>query len=169
MKLGISSCLLGTMCRYDGGHSRDKFIVNELSNYFEFEAFCPERLVFPTPRPAIRLVRSSGEVTIRTSNNNEDVTETITEISKELASKIEDNELCGFILKSKSPTCGMERVKIYPDRKNGQSENVGVGVFAKELKEKFPFLPIEEEGRLGDPWLRRRNKKTKERKMKANQ
>ncbi|WP_417325477.1 YbgA family protein [Halarcobacter sp.] len=154
MKLGISSCLLGTTCRYDGGHSRDKFIVNELSNYFDFEAFCPERLVFPTPRPAIRLVKSDGEVTIRTSNDNEDVTDTITEISKELVKKIEDNQLCGFILKSKSPTCGMERVKIYPDKKNGQSENVGVGVFAKELKERFPYLPIEEEGRLGDPWLR---------------
>ncbi|NVJ52960.1 MAG: DUF523 and DUF1722 domain-containing protein [Campylobacteraceae bacterium] len=154
MKLGISSCLLGTTCRYDGGHSRDKFIVNELSNYFDFEAFCPERLVFPTPRPAIRLVRSNGEVTVRTSNDDEDVTDTITEISKELVKKIEDNQLCGFILKSKSPTCGMERVKIYPDKKNGQSENVGVGVFAKELKERFPYLPIEEEGRLGDPWLR---------------
>ncbi|WP_321311812.1 DUF523 and DUF1722 domain-containing protein [Halarcobacter sp.] len=154
MKLGISSCLLGTMCRYDGGHSRDRFIVNELSNYFEFEAYCPEKLVFPTPRPAIRLVRSNGEVTVRTTNENEDVTNTITDISKELVKKIEDNQLCGFILKSKSPTCGMERVKIYPDKKNGQSENVGVGVFANELKNKFPYLPIEEEGRLGDPWLR---------------
>lgn len=154
MKLGISSCLLGTMCRYDGGHSRDRFIVNELSNYFEFDSFCPERLVFPTPRPAIRLVRGDGVVSIKTSNDNKDVTNIVTEISKELVEKIEDNQLCGFILKSKSPTCGMERVKIYPDKKNGQSENVGVGAFAKELKEKFPFLPMEEEGRLGDPWLR---------------
>ncbi len=154
MKLGISSCLLGTMCRYDGGHSRDKFIVNQLSEYFEFDSFCPERLVFPTPRPAIRLVRSNGIVSIRTSNDNKDVTNIVTKISKELVEKIEDNQLYGFILKSKSPTCGMERVKIYPDKKNGQSENVGIGAFAKELKEKFPYLPMEEEGRLGDPWLR---------------
>jgi len=154
MKLGISSCLLGAMCRYDGGHSRDKFINDELLHYFEFEAFCPEKLVFTTPRAAIRLVRSDDEITVRTTNENKDVTQIITNISKELVSKIEDNQLCGFILKSKSPTCGMQRVKIYPDKKNGQSENTGVGVFAKQIKKRFPYLPIEEEGRLVDPWLR---------------
>ncbi|RXJ69783.1 hypothetical protein CRV08_03490 [Halarcobacter ebronensis] len=154
MKLGVSSCLLGSMCRYDGGHSREKFIVDELGKYFEFSPFCPERLIFPTPREAIRLVRVDESIKIKTSNTNKDVTSLVENISKDLVSKIENDELCGFILKSKSPTCGMERVKIYPDKKNGQSENVGVGVFANELKNRFPYLPIEEEGRLNDPWLR---------------
>lgn len=154
MKLGISTCLLGTLCRYDGGHSKDAFIVNMLSNYFEFVPFCPERMVFPTPREAIRLVRSKGILKVKTSNSNLDVTKTITDISKELAQEMQKEQLCGFILKSKSPTCGMERVKIYPEDKNGQSENVGVGIFAKEIKKRYPLLPVEEEGRLGDPWLR---------------
>ena len=153
MKLGISSCLLGTMCRYDGGHSRDKFIVNELSQYFDFAPFCPEREIFPTPREAIRQVRINNEVVIKTSNTNVKVSKKLEEISIKIADEIQNQELCGYILKSKSPTCGMERVKVYPD-KTGVSENVGVGIFAQELKNRFPLLPLEEEGRLGDPWLR---------------
>ncbi len=134
MKLGISTCLLGTMCRYDGGHSKDKFIVNELGKYFEFTAFCPEREIFPTPREAIRQVKINDEVKIKTSNTNIDVSEKIEDISKKIINTIQEDELCGYILKSKSPTCGMGKVKIYPNKKNGQSENVGVGIFANELK-----------------------------------
>jgi len=153
MKLGISSCLLGTMCRFDGGHSRDRFITDMLSDYFEFVPYCPEKMIFTTPREAIRLVKNDDEIRVKTSNGNVDVTQKVEDISKQLANEIQNDDLCGFILKSKSPTCGMERVKIYPSDK-GMSEKVGVGVFAKEIKEKYPLLPIEEEGRLGDAWLR---------------
>jgi uncharacterized protein YbgA (DUF1722 family)/uncharacterized protein YbbK (DUF523 family) len=154
MKLGVSSCLLGTMCRYDGGHSKDKFVLNELGKYFDFEPFCPEKLVFATPREAIRQVKINDEIFIKTTNSNQDVTILLSEISKLLVSKIDENSLCGFVFKSKSPTCGMQRVKIYSDKKNAQSENTGMGVFSNELKKRFPYLPMEEEGRLTDPWLR---------------
>ncbi len=154
MKLGISSCLLGTMCRYDGGHSKDNFIVDQLGQYFEFIPFCPEREIFPTPREAIRQVLVDGDVKIKTSNTSIDVSNKIKNISKELLNQIQEEELCGYISKSKSPTCGMERVKIYPDKKNGQGKNIGVGLFTSELKNRFPLLPLEEEGRLHDPWLR---------------
>ncbi len=153
MKIGISTCLLGIQCRYDGQHSKDKFVYEELSKHFEFRSFCPEGEIYPTPREAIRQVRINGELIIRTTNTKEDVTKDIVDVSKRLVDSISEDELCGYILKSKSPTCGMARVKIYPDGE-GQSENVGVGVFAKELIEKFPLLPIEEEGRLSDPWLK---------------
>jgi len=153
MKIGISTCLLGIQCRYDGQHSKDKFVYDELSKHFEFRSFCPEGEIYPTPREAIRQVRINGELIIRTTNTKEDVTKDIVGVSKRLVDTISEDELCGYILKSKSPTCGMARVKIYPDGE-GQSENVGVGVFAKELMEKFPLLPIEEEGRLTDPWLK---------------
>lgn len=153
MKLGISSCLLGTMCRYDGGHSRDRFITDMLSDYFEFVPYCPEKMVFTTPREAIRLVKIDDEIRVRTSTGNVDVTQKLEDISKDLANELQNDDLCGFILKSKSPTCGMERVKVYPSEK-GMSEKNGVGVFAKEIKEKYPLLPLEEEGRLEDAWLR---------------
>ncbi len=153
MKIGISTCLLGIQCRYDGQHSKDKFVYDELSKHFEFRSFCPEGQIYPTPREAIRQVRINGELIIKTTNTKKDVTKEIVDVSKNLVDSISEDELCGYILKSKSPTCGMARVKIYPDGE-GQSENVGVGVFAKELMEKFPLLPIEEEGRLSDPWLK---------------
>lgn len=155
MKLGISSCLLGTNCRYDGGHSRDRFVTDMLSDYFEFVPYCPEKMIFATPREAIRLVRTEDdEIRVRTSTQNVDVTSKLVDISKQLSNQIQDDELCGFILKSKSPTCGLERVKVYASKKNAMSEKNGVGVFAKELKEKYPLLPLEEEGRLADAWLR---------------
>ncbi len=153
MKLGISSCLLGTMCRYDGGHSRDRFITDLLTDYFEFVPFCPEKMVFTTPREAIRQVKIDDQIRVRTSNSNIDVTQKVEDISKELANQIQEDELCGFIFKSKSPTCGMERVKVYPEEK-GMSENIGVGIFAQKIKDKYPLLPLEEEKRLEDAWLR---------------
>ena len=153
MKLGISSCLLGTMCRYDGGHSRDRFITDMLSDYFEFVPYCPEKMIFTTPREAIRQVRINDEVRVRTSAGNVDVTQKLEDISKELSNEIQNDDLCGFILKSKSPTCGMERVKVYPSEK-GMSEKNGIGVFTQQIKEKYPLLPLEEEGRLEDAWLR---------------
>ncbi len=154
MKIGISSCLLGNMCRYDGGHSKDGFIVKELGKYFDFVPYCPEKMIFTTPREAIRLTKKDGIVKVKTSTTNKDVTQEVEDISNQLANEIQENEICGFIFKSKSPTCGMERVKLYPENKSGQSENTGIGIFAGKVKDKFPLLPAEEEGRLNDAWLR---------------
>ena len=153
MKIGVSSCLLGNLCRYDGAHSKDEFIVKTLQNYFEFVPYCPEKIIFSTPREAIRLVQNGKDIKVVTTNTNRDVTKELSDISKKCAQEIQEDELCGFILKSKSPTCGLERVKVYGNQ-NAPSEKKGVGLFAKEIKERYPLLPIEEEGRLNDAWLR---------------
>ena len=153
MKIGVSSCLLGNLCRYDGAHSKDEFIVKTLQNYFEFVPYCPEKIIFSTPREAIRLVQNGKDIKVVTTNTNRDVTNELSDISKKCAQEIQEDELCGFILKSKSPTCGLERVKVYGNQ-NAPSEKKGVGLFAKEIKERYPLLPIEEEGRLNDAWLR---------------
>lgn len=153
MKLGVSACLLGTLCRYDGAHAKDEFIVKTLQNYFEFVPYCPENMIFSTPRETIRLVQVDKDIKVITNSTKKDVTEELSNISKLCAKKIQDDDLCGFILKSKSPTCGMERVKVY-EKENAPSEKKGVGLFAKEIKERYPLLPLEEEGRLNDAWLR---------------
>lgn len=153
MRLGISACLLGTLCRYDGTSSKDGFIVNTLGKYFEFEGYCPEAPVFGTPRPTIRLVEVNGEVKVHTSMDAQDVTSKLDESCEKNANKIKNDHLCGFILKSASPTCGLERVKVYQENST-LNEKKGVGLFAAKIKEKYPYLPIEEEGRLKDPWLR---------------
>ncbi|AXH12938.1 YbgA family protein [Halarcobacter bivalviorum] len=153
MKLGVSSCLIGTMCRYDGTNSKDGFITNILQEYFEFVPYCPEKMIFSTPREAIRLVNIKDEIRVVTSNTKKDVTEELKNISQVCIEQMQKDELCGFILKSKSPTCGLERVKVYQEVE-APSEKKGVGVFAEKIKENFPLLPVEEEGRLNDPWLR---------------
>ena len=154
MKLGISECLMGTACRYDGTSAKDKFVVNVLQEHFELEAFCPEKIIFGTPRETIRQVKVNNKVEIHTNQSKKNVTTELQEISDELADEALDSDLCGFILKSKSPTCGMERVKVYQPIENAPSEKKGVGLFAQALRERYPYLPMEEEGRLGDAWLR---------------
>jgi len=153
MKIGVSSCLLGNNCRYDGAGSKDSFVVNELSKYFELVPYCPEAVVFGTPRESIRLVDIDGEIRVISNKIQKDVTKELTDISTQLALKAFDDNLCGFVFKAKSPSCGIERVKLY-EKESHMCEKKAVGVFAKAVKEKQPLLPIEEDGRLNDPWLK---------------
>ncbi|MEA3353485.1 MAG: DUF523 and DUF1722 domain-containing protein [Campylobacterota bacterium] len=153
MKIGISSCLLGDLCRYDGSGCKDSFVVDELSKYFELMGYCPEEPVFGTPRDTIRLVGVNNQIRVHIVKSGEDVTDKLLNSSMVFAKKAKYDDLCGFVLKSKSPTCGLERVKVY-EEKNAPSEKKGIGLFANELQKIYPNLPIEEEGRLNDPWLK---------------
>ena len=155
MKLGVSACLIGTQCRYDGIGANDKFVIDVLQKYFQTVPYCPETIIWGSPREAIRQTLSeTGELKIVTSTKTpKDVTQELQNVSVECANKIQNDDLCGFILKSSSPTCGLERVKVYKPF-NAPSIKNGVGVFAQQIKEKYPYLPVEEEGRLIDPWLR---------------
>ena len=153
MKIGVSSCLLGNNCRYDGAGSKDNFVVEELSKYFELIPYCPEEMVFGTPRESIRLVEIDGEIRVISNKEHNDVTDKLQNISQTLASKAFDDNLCGFVFKAKSPSCGIERVKLYQNNSN-MNEKKAVGLFAQAVKDKEPFLPIEEDGRLNDPWLK---------------
>lgn len=153
MKIGVSECLLGVECRYDGLASKNKFIVETLQQYFEFKAYCPEKVIFGTPREAIRLVEKEHKVEVLTSNEKTNVTDELEAICETLAQQAVKQELCGFIVKAKSPTCGMERVRVY-DEDRPTHEKKGVGLFVQALKRHLPYLPIEEEGRLGDANLR---------------
>jgi len=153
MKIGVSSCLLGNQCRYDGAGSKFEFVVDELSKYFELIPYCPEEMVFGTPRESIRLVDVDGEIRVISNKIQKDVTQELSDISKTLAQKAFDDKLCGFIFKAKSPSCGVERVKLYQNNSN-MCEKKATGLFAQAVQEKQPFLPIEEDGRLNDPWLK---------------
>lgn len=150
--VGISSCLLGNEVRHNGGHKRDSYINGTLSRFFDLEPFCPEvGIGMGVPRPAIRLIASDGEArAVGVKDPAMDVTDQLKAYTDEQGDAIAP--LRGFILKKGSPSCGMERVKLYNDK--GMPENRGVGIFARGLMARFPLLPVEEEGRLGDPRLR---------------
>lgn len=151
IRIGISSCLLGQNVRYDGGHKRNDFIVSTLGRYFEFVPFCPEvHLGLGVPRPPVRLeATSAGIRAVGVRDRSLDVTEQLSDCARE--QRPWHATLSGYILKKGSPSCGMERVKLYHD---GMPSKKGVGLYASALMANFPQLPVEEEGRLGDPALR---------------
>lgn len=150
--IGISSCLLGNEVRYNASHSRDSYINGTLSAYFEFFPYCPEvGIGLGVPRPTIRLVNNGeGIRVVGVKDPSMDVTEPLKAYTKEQLPSVK--ALSGFIFKRGSPSCGMERVKIYNDK--GMPGDTGSGMFAQGLMQAFPHLPTEEEGRLGDPRLR---------------
>lgn len=153
IRLGISRCLLGDPVRYDGGHKRDPWLVETLGRYVEYIPVCPEVEVgLPTPREALRLVGDSEHPRLVFSRSGEDITPRMESWAKARVAELEKEGLCGFIFKSKSPSSGMERVKLYDS--GGGPVKKGVGVFARIFMEHFPLLPVEEEGRLHDPVLR---------------
>lgn len=155
--LGISSCLLGNSVRFDSGHKHNAYITETLGEYFEFLPFCPEVAAgLGTPRPPIHLVkRPEGIRLLNVKNHEVDVTEALQAASQTLLTDPKLADLSGFILKKDSPSCGMERVKVYAELANGQPpERSGIGLFAATLQQDYPNLPIEEEGRLCDPVLR---------------
>jgi uncharacterized protein YbgA (DUF1722 family)/uncharacterized protein YbbK (DUF523 family) len=151
IKIGISSCLLGEKVRFDSGHKRNAYINNVLSNYFEFTGFCPEvEIGLSIPREPIRLVIVDEEVRcVGTKNRSMDVTEKLYRSADEQIDW--HRQLCGYILKKGSPSCGMERVRLY---KGDMPDRIGVGLYAQRLMQNFPELPVEEEGRLEDSLLR---------------
>lgn len=153
MTLAVSACLLGEKIRFDGGHKHDHFITDDLGLFAQFVPFCPEHLAFGTPRPSVRLVRNSeGEIQVHSNKNGADLTEALERESAHELERISAEQLCGIVFKSKSPSCGMKSAKLYLD--NGFCEGKEDGVFAAMCRERFPHLPMEEEGRLQDMWLR---------------
>lgn len=152
MKIAVSACLLGEKIRFDGGHKHEHFVTDELGQFAEFIPFCPEHLAFGTPRPSIRLLRHDDTLFVQSNKDQSDLTLRLMETSKEELAKISKEPLCGIIFKSKSPSCGMGSAKVYLE--NGFCEGKEDGVFAAMCHERYPLLPMEEEGRLQDAWLR---------------
>jgi len=154
LRVGVSSCLLGQQVRYDGGHKRDDFLVDTLARYVTFVPVCPEVEVgMGTPRESIRLEKHGGEIRLRGVRSGIDHTESMRRYAEERLDALEKADLAGYVLKKDSPSCGMERVKVIG--KGGVPTKEGRGIFAERLMERYPLLPVEEEGRLNDPVLRR--------------
>lgn len=152
MKIAVSACLLGEKIRFDGGHKHCHFITDDLGQFAEFIPFCPENIAFGTPRGSIRLVAGDERLIALTNKEGYDVTEPLLEASRSELSQLASHRLCGIIFKSKSPSCGMKSSKLYLP--NGYCEGKEDGLFMAMCRENYPLLPMEEEGRLEDPWLR---------------
>jgi uncharacterized protein YbgA (DUF1722 family)/uncharacterized protein YbbK (DUF523 family) len=159
IRIGISSCLLGAKVRFDGGHKRDGFLTDTIGPFVEWVPVCPEvEAGFGTPRETMRLERVSAAekathaVRLLTTKTKIDLTDQLVSYSARRVVALESEGLSGYVLKKDSPSCGMERVKVYDG--HGSPARTGRGIFAEHLRARFPSLPVEEEGRLSDPRLR---------------
>ncbi len=150
--VGISTCLLGEKVRHDGRHKHNHYLRDTLGKYVDYLPVCPEvECGMSVPREAVNLVDVNGKIRLITTKTHIDMTEKMTSWMKIHLKKLSKKPLCGFIFKSKSPSSGLYRIKVY--RKNGVTKN-GRGIFAKGFTELFPLIPVEEAERLNDTKLR---------------
>ncbi|WP_338496722.1 2-thiouracil desulfurase family protein [Pseudomonas sp. WP18] len=152
-KIAISACLMGAEVRYNGGHKQSPLCSRTLVDYFDFVPVCPEVAIgLGIPREPIRLVGNpTAPNAVGTVNRELDVTQPLADYGRQMAGELDD--ICGYIFMQKSPSCGLERVKVYaPD--GAPQDGGGRGVYAQAFCERHPDLPVEEDGRLNDPVLR---------------
>jgi len=153
IRLGVSECLLGHNVRFDGGHARDRFVTDVLDPWVEYVPVCPEvELGMGTPRPTIRLVNEGEGERLVCPATGEDFTDAMRGYAEKRVEALKAENLDGYILKRRSPSCGMERLPVY--RGKMRLPGGGVGVFAEVLMRELPGLPVEEDGRLNDAILR---------------
>lgn len=153
VRIGISRCLLGDGVRYDGGHKRDAFLTDVLGQFVEWVPVCPEvEAGLGTPREAMRLVGHDEGPRLITIKHGTDHTDTLTRFSERRVRELDALDLSGYVFKKDSPSCGIERVRLY--NPHGMPTRNGVGLFARAFMDRFPLIPVEEEGRLNDPVLR---------------
>ncbi|GAB2853709.1 DUF523 and DUF1722 domain-containing protein [Actinocorallia aurea] len=155
-RIGASACLLGEPVRYNGGHARSRFLTDELDPLVDWVTVCPEiELGLGAPRPTLRL-RSDGHLISR--DGTVDHAEGVAAVNDRVMPRFAG--LDGFVVKSRSPSCGLFGVPRYAsglpgERTDGQPvDRKGRGAFTAALVEAYPDLPVEEEGRLNDPLLR---------------
>jgi len=153
IRIGVSACLLGEKVRFDGGHKRDPFLVETFGRYVEWVPVCPEvELGLGTPRETLRLVRIGNDTRLLMPKTGTDHSEAMRAYAIRRLSELAKEDLSGYVLKKDSPSCGMERVRVFDA--HGVPAKSGRGLFAEALLQYFPNLPVEEEGRLTDPRLR---------------
>jgi uncharacterized protein YbbK (DUF523 family)/uncharacterized protein YbgA (DUF1722 family) len=153
IRLGISRCLLGEPVRYDGGHKRDRFLTDVLGRYVEWVPVCPEvEAGFGTPREAMRLEGERGKLRIMTIESRRNMTKPLTLFTEQKLDALVDAGLSGYIFKKDSPSCGIKGVRVFDRR--GVPSRIGAGLFARAFAERFPLIPIEDEGRLRAPEIR---------------
>jgi uncharacterized protein YbgA (DUF1722 family)/uncharacterized protein YbbK (DUF523 family) len=152
-RLGISACLLGQKVRYDGGHKQDHFLTETFGRFVEWVAVCPEfEIGMGVPREAVRLVGAPESPKLIAERSGKDWTGAMQRFAEVRTRELAELKLSGYVFKKNSPSCGVERVRVYGSK--NMPVRRGRGLFAAALMAKTPLLPVEEEGRLNDPGLR---------------
>lgn len=151
IRIGVSSCLLGEKVRYDGGDRHDRTITDVLGRFFRFVPVCPEvGCGLPVPRDPMRLEGDPANPCLVTIITRIDLTARMQDYCRRTVKELERENLCGFIFKSRSPSCALSPIEVLSTGGGGRSR----GLFAAAITAHFPLLPVEEEGRLDEPGIR---------------
>lgn len=150
--VGVSSCLLGAPVRYNGGHSRHRFLTDELDRHVDWLPVCPEAEIgLGVPRPTLRLQDSEGTDRVISSKDGADHSDDLANVADRHLAEL--RRLDGYVLKNKSPSCGLFSLPVFDDH-GDRLRGSGRGAFAARLTALLPHLPVEEQGRLSDSVLR---------------
>lgn len=142
----VSRCLGFDTCRYNGQTLPDKF-VEALGEFVEYRTVCPEvEIGLGVPRDPIRLVLERGEMLLYQPASGKEYRQDMLDYSDNLFKDLSDVD--GFLLKGRSPSCGIKDVKVYLGKEKAVGSIKGVGIFGEQVLQHFPGLAIEEEGRL---------------------
>ena len=154
LRLGISTCLLGEKVRYDGGHKLDAWIKNTLGQFTTFVPVCPEfECGMSIPRPAMHLEGTKENPQLIQTHSKLNLTKQMKNWIKLQIKKLKSQDLDGYIFKTKSPSCGLNKIKIFSPS-NKLISAAGVGLFAKQFTKSFPFIPVTDEEKLHNPKYR---------------
>ncbi|NYB51247.1 MAG: DUF1722 domain-containing protein [Methanobacteriaceae archaeon] len=147
-----SKCIEFEACRYNGLIIKSS-LVEKLKNFADFIPVCPEvEIGLGIPRDPIHLEENNDQIMLIQPSTGADFTENMEYFADSFLNSIEVVD--GFILKNKSPSCGIKAVKVYPPGAKARPRTDGVGLFARKVFESFPYLPVEDEGRLRNLYLR---------------
>lgn len=140
IKIGVSQCLLGDAVRYDGESKPNIIVIDELSKLFELIAVCPEvEAGLSIPRPAVQLTGDPANPRLTGRDNPDiDVTDLMLSYCRQKPQTLSD--LCGFIFKSRSPSCGLNSTPVFI--KNECLTETSRGVFARAMCAHYPDLPV---------------------------
>ena len=154
-KILISSCILGNNVRYDGGNKLDAWVSIKMANYFEFVSVCPEvQMGMSIPREPVNLqLHKNGDIKMIGGKSKTDYTDSALTTSQDIIDQ-KTNDICGAILQKKSPSCGVERVRLFNEKEeelyNMKMTPKNRGIFASMLMSQNPMLPVIDSGRLFD-------------------
>lgn len=153
LAIGVSACLLGEEIRPDGAHARSHYLTETLAKYVEFIPLCPEMgCGMGLPREVVRQVDCAGDIRLIGYESGEDWTDRMDAWCRRTLPGLQEDRLCGFILKNDSPTCALKHGRIYSTE--GKSVRHDKGFFTTRLADRFPLLPLESDEGLKNPILR---------------
>ena len=150
IKIGVSSCLFGEKVRWNGDHKHDQYVRDVLGSCFDCVSICPEvDAGMGVPRETVALYGTLEKQKMITKESRTDWTKKMTRFKKDRIRELRKENICGYVFKSDSPSCGIGKVPIYSDFSSSRVRH-GSGMFASSFIKVFPLVPVEDEGRLHD-------------------